>query len=219
MSPSIYSAFFIFATIMVVTPGPANLVLMSSGARFGFKKSIPFVVGVTCGKLFLTVGLGFGFLTLIHSNQYLIIAIKIIGIAYICWLSWKILFLQFEKNNNSDSDSSPSFLNGLFVHPLNPKGWAMVIAAYTQFTSFGSTQVQVNWLTEVFIVASTFFVIQAISHSLWCWGGGLIFNFLSQKKFSRQLVLTVLAILTIGTVIYSFDINEFFPNFFFQRSH
>ncbi len=56
MSLSIYPAFFIFATIMVVTPGPANLVLMSSGARFGFYKSIPFVIGVTCGKLFLTVG-------------------------------------------------------------------------------------------------------------------------------------------------------------------
>ncbi len=203
MSFSIYPAFFIFATIMVVTPGPANLVLMSSGARFGFYKSIPFVIGVTCGKLFLTIGLGLGFLSLIHSNQILINIIKIVGTAYICWLSWKILFLKLDKNNTDDQDHIPSLTNGLLVHPLNPKAWAMIIAAYTQFTSFGNVQVEMNWLTEVSIVVITFFSIQTISHSLWCWGGGLIFNFLAKKDMSRQIVVIILSILTIGTVIYS----------------
>ena len=203
MSLSIYPAFFIFATIMVVTPGPANLVLMSSGARFGFYKSIPFVIGVTCGKLFLTIGLGLGFLTLIHSNQLLLNMIRIVGTVYICWLSWKILFLKLEKDNSNDQDYVPSLANGLLVHPLNPKAWAMIIAAYTQFTSFGNFQVEINWLTEVIIVASTFFIIQAISHSLWCWGGGLIFNFLATKDISRQIVVITLSILTVGTVIYS----------------
>ena len=203
MSFSIYPAFFIFATIMVVTPGPANLVLMSSGARFGFYKSIPFVIGVTCGKLFLTIGLGLGFLSLIHSNQILINIIKIVGTAYICWLSWKILFIKLDKNNTDDQDHIPSLTNGLLVHPLNPKAWAMIIAAYTQFTSFGNVQVEMNLLTEVSIVVITFFSIQTISHSLWCWGGGLIFNFLAKKDMSRQIVVIILSILTIGTVIYS----------------
>jgi len=203
MSFSIYPAFFIFAAIMVVTPGPANLVLMSSGARFGFYKSIPFVIGVTCGKLFLTIGLGLGFLSLIHSNQILINIIKIVGTAYICWISWKILFLKLDKNNTDDQDHIPSLTNGLLVHPLNPKAWAMIIAAYTQFTSFGNVQVEMNWLTEVSIVVITFFSIQTISHSLWCWGGGLIFNFLAKKDMSRQIVVIILSILTIGTVIYS----------------
>ena len=203
MSFGIYPAFFIFATIMVVTPGPANLVLMSSGARFGFYKSIPFVIGVTCGKLFLTIGLGLGFLSLIHSNQILINIIKIVGTAYICWLSWKILFLKLDKNNTDDQNHIPSLMNGLLVHPLNPKAWAMIIAAYTQFTSFGNIQVEINWLTEVSIVVITFFSIQTISHSLWCWGGGLIFNFLAKKDMSRQIVVIILSILTIGTVIYS----------------
>ena len=203
MSFSIYPAFFIFATIMVITPGPANLVLMSSGARFGFYKSIPFVIGVTFGKLFLTLGLGLGFLTLVYSNEFLLNAIKILGTVYIFWLSWKILFLKLDKNNTDDQDHIPSLTNGLLVHPLNPKAWAMIIAAYTQFTSFGNVQVEMNWLTEVSIVVITFFSIQTISHSLWCWGGGLIFNFLAKKDMSRQIVVIILSILTIGTVIYS----------------
>ena len=95
MTLSLYSALFIFATIMVITPGPANLLLMSSGAQHGFYKSVPFVIGVTCGKLFLTIGLGIGFLTILNSNPILVNIIKVIGTAYICWLSWKILFLNF----------------------------------------------------------------------------------------------------------------------------
>ena len=55
MTLSLYPAFFIFALIMVTTPGPANLLLMSSGAQHGLFKSLPFVAGVTFGKLFLTI--------------------------------------------------------------------------------------------------------------------------------------------------------------------
>ena len=139
MTLSLYSALFIFATIMVITPGPANLLLMSAGAQHGFYKSVPFVIGVTCGKLFLTIGLGIGFLTLLNSNPILVSIIKVIGTAYICWLSWKILFLNFQSTGGEQNEKTPNFLNGLLVHPLNPKGWAMVIAAYTQFTSFGNT--------------------------------------------------------------------------------
>ena len=83
MTLSLYSALFIFATIMVITPGPANLLLMSAGAQYGFYKSVPFVIGVTCGKLFLTNGLGIGFLTILNSNPILINIIKVIGTAYI----------------------------------------------------------------------------------------------------------------------------------------
>tara|TARA_B100001029_G_C14904801_1_gene363007 strand:- start:91 stop:717 length:627 start_codon:yes stop_codon:yes gene_type:complete len=204
MSFSIYPAFFIFATIMVITPGPANLVLMLSGAKFGFYKSIPFVIGVTFGKLFLTLGLGLGLLTLVYSNILLLNTIKILGTVYICWLSWKILFLKIDKTPLKDQNLlPPSFINGLLVHPVNPKAWAMIIAAYTQFTSFGESNLEISWFIEVAIVASTFFTIQVISHSLWCWGGDIILNFLAKTNISRQIVVMVLSILTVGTVIYS----------------
>ena len=133
MTLSLYPAFFIFALIMVTTPGPANLLLMSSGAQHGLLKSLPFVAGVTVGKLFLTIGLGFGFLSLLNSNPIIINLIKIAGTGYICWLSYKIMFLNLKPTSNIDSKSNvPNFFNGILVHPLNPKGWAMVIAAYTQ---------------------------------------------------------------------------------------
>ena len=108
-----------------------------------------------------------------------------------------------QSTESNQNENAPNFLNGLMVHPLNPKGWAMVIAAYTQFTSFGNTYTSSSWALEVIIVAGTFFFIQSISHSIWCWSGSLIFNFLSNKNLIRQIIVTILATLTIGTVVYS----------------
>jgi len=51
----------LFAVVMVGTPGPANMLLMTSGANFGFLKSVPFVAGVAVGKLFINACLGWVF--------------------------------------------------------------------------------------------------------------------------------------------------------------
>ena len=106
------------------------------------------------------------------------------------------MFLNLKPTSKTELESIPNFFNGLLVHPLNPKGWAMVIAAYTQFTSFGSASLTSNWALEVLIIASTFFLIQSVSHSVWCWAGSLIFNFLNQKNLLRQSIVIILAVLT-----------------------
>ena len=148
MTLSLYSALFIFATIMVTTPGPANLLLMSAGAQHGFYKSVPFVIGVTCGKLFLTIGLGIGFLTLLNSNPMLVNIIKIIGTAYICWLSWKILFLSFQSTGSSQIEEAPNFLNAQ-VNGISPNEGALVL-----FPSFLDHSVNENESNEERIVIS-----------------------------------------------------------------
>ena len=160
-------------------------------------------IGFEFKRLKNPIPIGIGFLSLLNSNPILVSIIKVIGTAYICWLSWKILFLNFQSTGGEQNEKAPNFLNGLLVHPLNPKGWAMVIAAYTQFTSFGNTYTSSSWVLEVIIVAGTFFFIQSISHSIWCWSGSLIFNFLRNKNVIRQAVVIILALLTIGTVVYS----------------
>ena len=75
-------------------------------------------------------------------------------------------------------------------------GEKMVYSSVPDYTS-------ASWALEVVIVAGPFFCIQSISHSIWCWSGSLIFNFLSNKNLIRQIIVTILATLTIGTVVYS----------------
>ena len=65
-----YTLFFLFAVFMVGTPGPANMLLMTSGANFGFWRSLPFVVGVTFGKLFINLLLGLGLWQFAFSKSH-----------------------------------------------------------------------------------------------------------------------------------------------------
>ena len=60
-----------------------------------------------------------------------------------------------------------------------------------------------NYYQLNILIFAMIFFIQSISHSIWCWSGSLIFNFLSNKNLIRQIIVTILAILTIGTVVYS----------------
>ena len=65
MSQSLFVAFLMFALVMFFTPGPNNIMLLSSGLTYGFRRTIPHIAGITVGFAFMVaaVGLGLGTIT------------------------------------------------------------------------------------------------------------------------------------------------------------
>ena len=61
----------LFAISMVATPGPANMILLSAGSQFGFKKSVPFVIGIILSKQIIIWPIGLGILTFLNYFQVL----------------------------------------------------------------------------------------------------------------------------------------------------
>ena len=61
----------LFAISMVATPGPANMILLSAGSQFGFKKSVPFVIGIILSKQIIIWPIGLGILTFLNYSQVL----------------------------------------------------------------------------------------------------------------------------------------------------
>ena len=61
----------LFAISMVATPGPANMILLSAGSQFGFKKSVPFVIGIILSKQIIIWPIGLGILTFLSYSQVL----------------------------------------------------------------------------------------------------------------------------------------------------
>ncbi len=125
MSVAVIS-FSIFAASQVGTPGPANMALLATGARFGFKAALPFVAGVALGKQLIIWPIGFGLMELAESVPDVFAALKWISAAYICWLAWKVANLRLSPGSG-EHDQPPGFFAGLVVHPLNPKAWAMIV--------------------------------------------------------------------------------------------
>ena len=85
MSQSLLIAFVMFATVMFFTPGPNNIMLLSSGLTYGFRPTIPHIMGITIGFAFSAVGLGLG--TIFIAYPVLQTILKYAGVAYLIYLA------------------------------------------------------------------------------------------------------------------------------------
>ena len=76
-------SFLVFAVSQVGTPGPANMALLATGARYGFRAALPFVAGVAFGKQLIIWPIGFGLMGLAETAPWLFIGLKYISAGYI----------------------------------------------------------------------------------------------------------------------------------------
>ena len=184
----------LFAGAMIGTPGPANMVVMASGARFGFRDSIPFLGGVILGKQFIIWPLGLGLLTVLDPNGVAFLALKWMSVAYILWLAWKIAGTRIIARDAGAQP--PRFVAGLIVHPLNPKAWAMVLGSLTNFTDPAA-----NALLVTACSAAVFLSLQVILQTIWTILGAEIAARLAGT--SREVwLMRVLAALMVISVLY-----------------
>jgi len=192
---SVILSFTLFALSQVGTPGPANMVLLSTGAKYGLKKAIPFVLGVIFGKQLIIWPIGFGLIGVISNMPIVFTFLKVISAAYILWLSYKIANLRLDIKDLSGTP--PGFFAGLIVHPLNPKAWGMIITGYTSFVSN-----QLSMLSAILTISIILFFTQIVLHPLWCWGGQRLALLVKGKSYERYL-MWILAFLTLISVFYA----------------
>lgn len=188
-------SFTAFAASQVATPGPANMVLLATGARFGFRAALPFVGGVALGKQLIIWPVGFGLMSLAGSAPWLFAGLKWVSVLYICWLAWKVANLRLSPEPG-DATRPPGFVAGLAVHPLNPKAWAMIVTGFTTFVAPGTAALQATAT-----IAICLFACQAVFHPIWSFGGDRIARLVSGRRAEVYLMRT-LAALTVASVIF-----------------
>ncbi|MEM1005383.1 MAG: LysE family translocator [Pseudomonadota bacterium] len=187
-------SFLIFAASQVGTPGPANMVLMGTGARYGFRAALPFVGGVILGKQLIIWPVGFGLMQMAEQAPLVFEVLKYASAAYICWLAWKIANLRLSRA--LADGQAPGFVSGLIVHPLNPKAWAMIIAGFTGFVAAGTPSFQAT-LT----IALCLLFCQIILHPIWTFAGDRIAHVVEGRPAEKYLMWT-LASLTVASVVF-----------------
>lgn len=187
-------AFLIFAASQVGTPGPANMALMATGARYGFKAALPFVTGVALGKQLIIWPIGFGLMEIIAAVPLLFNSLKYISAAYIIWLAWKVANLRL--NTDQSAAQAPGFAAGLIVHPLNPKAWAMVVGGFTAFVESGTST-----LYATAVIAACLLACQIVLHPIWTFAGHKIAQTVAGTRAEAYLMWT-LAALTVASVLF-----------------
>jgi threonine/homoserine/homoserine lactone efflux protein len=184
----------IFAASQIGTPGPANMALMATGARFGFRAALPFVAGVALGKQLIIWPVGFGLMELSAREPWVFEMLKYISAAYIIWLAWKVANLRLGQGTGTGA--APGFAAGLIVHPLNPKAWAMIVGSFTAFVA-----PETPALTATATIAVILLSCQIVMHPLWTLAGAAIARTVAGKPAEPYLMWT-LAALTVASVLF-----------------
>lgn len=196
-------ALIIFSVAQIGTPGPANMALLATGAGYGLRRALPFVAGVVVGKQLIIWPLGFGLMQLAASWPAVFLAMKYLSAAYIIYLAWRVANMRL-KPGQSDGPP-PGFVAGLIVHPLNPKAWGMITAAFTSFVVPGAST-----FSTTFSIAIVLLLCQTVLHPLWAGAGQLIARTIQGTRAER-LVFIGLAVLTVVTVFYALFSGVLFP--------
>lgn len=129
-------AMSIFSFVMSISPGPINLIIVSSGASYGVKRTMSFVSGATIGFTLLLMFVGFGFIKIIQAYPVLFDYLSLAGSLFIIYIGYKIVTAPTSGVEVKNDERIPKFYEGFLLQWLNPKAW---IAAASGISMFSST--------------------------------------------------------------------------------
>ncbi len=151
MELSQLSALALFAFVSTFTPGPNNIMLMTSGANVGFVRTIPHMLGITLGFAVMVMLIGVGLMGLFHSYPLSHQILKYLSLSYLVYLATKI---AFSGKASERKDFKPmSFLQAASFQWVNPKGWTMALTAVSVYST-GSQWWELVLIAGVFILAN-----------------------------------------------------------------
>ena len=156
MSQSLLIAFIVFATAMFFTPGPNNIMLLSSGLTYGFRRTLPHIAGITLGFAFMigAVGLGFGAIFLAYPVLQTIL--KYAGAAYLVYLAGAIAMADPANPGQGGAPRGPmTFWGAALFQWINAKGWVMVIGTITAYAAIASFPWNIALQTAISLVMGT----------------------------------------------------------------
>jgi threonine/homoserine/homoserine lactone efflux protein len=197
MSDAVLVALATFCFASSITPGPNNMMLLASGANFGFRRTLPHLMGVSIGfgAMVLAVGLGLGGLFTAYPALY--DALRIVGAGYMLWLAYRIATAS-GLNNGATSARPMSFWEAVAFQWVNPKAWAISLGAITAFVSPN------EFIVGVLIVTAVFATINLPCIASWAGFGVVLRRFLDRPRALRAFNVTM-ALLLVASLYPMFE--------------
>ncbi len=187
MTYQLFFALLGFAFVTSVTPGPNNMMLMASGANFGFRRTIPHMLGISLGHALMVFLVGLGLAGIIHAQPNILIGMKIASVLYMLWLAWKIA--QSAAPGEGKSGARPfNFFQAAAFQWVNPKAWAMALGATSAYAPDASVRAYL-------IVAVIFACTNLPSVSVWAYAGQKLRAYLSSPARLRAFNWTMSGLL------------------------
>ncbi len=193
MSLSLLLPMSAFALAASISPGPVNLVCLSSGTRYPLARGLVFVSGATLGFIALFIAVGLGLYSLLAMAPGINEALRWAGVAFLLYLSIR-LFRDDGRLPEGDAQRAPGFMTGALMQWLNPKAWLASASGIGAYTSGHDLQ-------QVLLFAALYLPICWLSLGSWVYAGA----FLRRHVHRPAVLVTInrsLAVLLAASCVY-----------------
>jgi threonine/homoserine/homoserine lactone efflux protein len=193
MTPDILLALVLFVLVASITPGPNNMMLLSSGVTFGFARTIPHILGISAGCVVMVLALGWSMAGIVRHMPVLYSALHILSAIYLCWLAWRIA-TSVGPGDVAKSGRPLRFIDAAGFQWVNPKAWAMVLGAVSSFARPG------HLALDVPLIALVLFLVGLPSICLWA-GSGLVLKRVLRNPATLRAFNIGMALLLVGSIL------------------
>jgi threonine/homoserine/homoserine lactone efflux protein len=191
MSQPLIVAFVVFGAVMAFTPGPNNIMVLSSGLTYGFRRSLPHIAGIAIGVSFMVASVGFGLGAVFIAYPVLQTVLKYGGVAYLVYLAAVIAMAKPVMPGQDNQRGPMTFWGAVLFQWINAKGWVMAIGIITAYSAVAGFP----W--NIAIQAALMFVMGALSSLAWTLFGSSLRSFLTSptavRAFNIIMALLLLA--------------------------
>jgi threonine/homoserine/homoserine lactone efflux protein len=193
MSQSLLIAFVVFATVMFFTPGPNNIMLLSSGLTYGFRRTVPHIAGITIGFAFMIGAVGFGLGAVFIAYPVLQTILKYAGVAYLIYLAAAIAMSDPVTPGQDNQRGPMTFWGAALFQWVNIKGWVMVIGTITAYAGIASFP----W--NIAIQTALSLLLGVVACSTWAVFGSALRPLLTSRRTVRAFNI-VMAVLLLASL-------------------
>src|SRR5215475_3622608 len=197
MSESLLIAFLLFTLVMYFTPGPNNIMLLSSAVTYGFQRSLPHVAGIVIGFAFMVGAVGLGLGTVFIAYPILQTILKYLGAAYLIYLAVAIALSGPPKTAEDKRGGPMTFWGAAMFQWVNAKGWVMVIANITAYAAIARFPWNIGLQTAISLVVGT------VSTLAWALFGSALRPMLTSERAVRtfNIIMALLLLASLYPVV------------------
>lgn len=183
----------LFAAAVTLTPGPNVVLVTASAANFGFRRTIPQMIGITFGFGSMVMAVGLGLAGVVHAEPRLHTVLKYGGAVYLLYLAWRIA--RADAASASARARPIGFVEATLFTWMNPKAWVSALGAAAAFTSVGG-----DVLLESAVIAAVLAAFCLLSAALWAGFGTVIGRYLANPRARRAFNWSMAGLLVLSLI-------------------
>ena len=185
----------LFGIATAFTPGPNNIMSSYSGFNFGFRKTIPLMLGVIFGWTAMLTVMASGLIVVFQKYVFLQNIIKILGSIFLIYLAYKIA--SSTSSDEIKKENPVKFIETFLFQYLNPKGVMVAIIVVSTYVELGE-----NYLNHATQVVALAFLFSSTSITLWTFIGKFLRKFATNDKFIKYFNYAMSGLLLLSIITF-----------------